>query len=621
MAQQPERNALSARPATRRLGGRKDRTGCITCKIRRVKCDEEKPACRRCTSTGRKCDGYAHIVSRTQDTLLCVRPRQLMGSGVPTTNSDEHAAFQFFAHAGASSLAGFTDIAFWTRLVPQYAQADAAVYHASVAVGALLMRIAGVPGVPGNQNGQYTRQLTLLAVERQNRAIQSTLHDLVARSTTTRQPAGHAVRLLLLFCIEALQGREVEALQLFQRGIQALSSTGDPAATAGLDAQLDRLRVQCGMFNASGANAAVRGRMRAMAHVHTHRVIPSLDVARDELSDIIAAVQHTVADSWDRPQDVQPEERQTLRFGLNGWRIRFELFVSDMRGWPNNVPHPDAATVYLLRMRERIAQVWLADSPDGSEMVYDSEEYVAVFADIAVEAGRCLQSMRKGTRANNEEQTLPSFTFEMGLVPPLYWAILKCRRPGLRQQLLALLRQAPLQEGLWNRQIMVQVAEQVIAFEEAERGEDISIVSRSEHESGFVASRGERGERSRDMLDAPETLSCFVTGKGADTVWTGSQKNALTDGHIDGNAQIYHAPGHSIHSPVHLYPDLYPEMRSSTGLPPESRRIKIVQIGLRTTLADGMPGDRVQCFGRPHNVAGALEGALDVVLEFVATAA
>ncbi|ETI28892.1 hypothetical protein G647_01344 [Cladophialophora carrionii CBS 160.54] len=36
----------------------KVRTGCITCKIRRKKCDEERPFCRRCTSTGRKCDGY-----------------------------------------------------------------------------------------------------------------------------------------------------------------------------------------------------------------------------------------------------------------------------------------------------------------------------------------------------------------------------------------------------------------------------------------------------------------------------------------------------------------------------------------------------------------------------------
>ncbi|PSN69986.1 hypothetical protein BS50DRAFT_571303 [Corynespora cassiicola Philippines] len=37
----------------------KTRSGCITCKIRHTKCDETKPNCQKCTSTGRKCDGYA----------------------------------------------------------------------------------------------------------------------------------------------------------------------------------------------------------------------------------------------------------------------------------------------------------------------------------------------------------------------------------------------------------------------------------------------------------------------------------------------------------------------------------------------------------------------------------
>ncbi|KAB8073596.1 hypothetical protein BDV29DRAFT_175216 [Aspergillus leporis] len=38
----------------------KVKPGCITCKIRKVKCDDEqKPYCRRCVSTGRKCDEYA----------------------------------------------------------------------------------------------------------------------------------------------------------------------------------------------------------------------------------------------------------------------------------------------------------------------------------------------------------------------------------------------------------------------------------------------------------------------------------------------------------------------------------------------------------------------------------
>ncbi|KAF2467773.1 uncharacterized protein BDR25DRAFT_291112 [Lindgomyces ingoldianus] len=36
----------------------KVKTGCATCRIRKVKCDENKPFCRKCLDTGRTCDGY-----------------------------------------------------------------------------------------------------------------------------------------------------------------------------------------------------------------------------------------------------------------------------------------------------------------------------------------------------------------------------------------------------------------------------------------------------------------------------------------------------------------------------------------------------------------------------------
>ncbi|UPL00316.1 hypothetical protein LCI18_011250 [Fusarium solani-melongenae] len=36
----------------------KVKTGCTTCRIRKVKCDEGKPFCLKCVNTGRTCDGY-----------------------------------------------------------------------------------------------------------------------------------------------------------------------------------------------------------------------------------------------------------------------------------------------------------------------------------------------------------------------------------------------------------------------------------------------------------------------------------------------------------------------------------------------------------------------------------
>lgn len=42
----------------------KVRTGCRTCKARKKKCDEAKPFCLACTTTGRKCEGYASDITK-----------------------------------------------------------------------------------------------------------------------------------------------------------------------------------------------------------------------------------------------------------------------------------------------------------------------------------------------------------------------------------------------------------------------------------------------------------------------------------------------------------------------------------------------------------------------------
>ncbi|KAJ3490519.1 hypothetical protein NLG97_g5765 [Lecanicillium saksenae] len=43
----------------------KVKTGCLTCRTRRVKCDEAKPACQRCLKSGHKCRGYT-VVAQSQ---------------------------------------------------------------------------------------------------------------------------------------------------------------------------------------------------------------------------------------------------------------------------------------------------------------------------------------------------------------------------------------------------------------------------------------------------------------------------------------------------------------------------------------------------------------------------
>jgi hypothetical protein len=102
-----------------------------------VKCDETRPACLKCTSTGRVCDGY-------NDVQL---PQQLSHSNlfpiIASPSFDIHASpkskrsFAFFVQRTCPQLAGFFGSDFWERFVLQAAYHESAIRHAIVAIGSI----------------------------------------------------------------------------------------------------------------------------------------------------------------------------------------------------------------------------------------------------------------------------------------------------------------------------------------------------------------------------------------------------------------------------------------------------------------------------------------------------
>ncbi|KAJ5172800.1 hypothetical protein N7492_005393 [Penicillium capsulatum] len=51
-----------ARNPQRKSGKKRTKTGCLTCRKRRIKCGEEKPTCSNCVKSKRTCEGYAQRV-------------------------------------------------------------------------------------------------------------------------------------------------------------------------------------------------------------------------------------------------------------------------------------------------------------------------------------------------------------------------------------------------------------------------------------------------------------------------------------------------------------------------------------------------------------------------------
>lgn len=110
------------RPKARRQSKPKVRTGCVTCKSRRVKCDEGRPSCRRCVRRGLECGGYVPITTLTFE---------LSGDG------REIRSYQYFHERSAKQLTGFYDHYFWNELILPSSRYEPSIRHALAALGGL----------------------------------------------------------------------------------------------------------------------------------------------------------------------------------------------------------------------------------------------------------------------------------------------------------------------------------------------------------------------------------------------------------------------------------------------------------------------------------------------------
>ncbi|KAN0121988.1 hypothetical protein V8E51_000314 [Hyaloscypha variabilis] len=132
----------------------KSKNGCRTCKTRRVKCDEGRPGCQRCSAFGFDCDGYdepfqpkakmshgqvfphrrARVIPQVQPSAaaLCRSPQKSLFK-----NDQEHRYFSLFSTKTANQLQGLFSTDLWDRLVLQVSERDSSVRHAVIALGAL----------------------------------------------------------------------------------------------------------------------------------------------------------------------------------------------------------------------------------------------------------------------------------------------------------------------------------------------------------------------------------------------------------------------------------------------------------------------------------------------------
>ncbi|KAE8406641.1 hypothetical protein BDV37DRAFT_242349 [Aspergillus pseudonomiae] len=483
--------STSMRHIAQSTNRRKVKTGCRTCKARRVKCDESRPACRRCISTGRTCDGYGIWGGggSPYGPPQANKALSIYCTPVPAgcLTREEQTCFDWFMSRTTTKFAGVFASLFWETLVFQASAQEPAVRHAIVALSVAHRSNVSSESIPARY-GMYAERFILLQY---NKAIQH------LRGVTTG-PGGSSktgLRVTLITCmlfvtLEYLRGQHKMGSAHLGHGIQLLANVSAPAPRTSMapsilspaedfvhDALVEsyaRLAIQSAMFGHVPSHLCVIVRDPQL-HALPHR-FPSLVEARQALDDLLTRIHCLERYIYSVPADDGPgtdpeafETQRRIMADLLLWRKAYNASLS-----LKTDACKEKIGFLLLRVYYEMAMIMASVclSREG-EMVFDAytNDFVGVmtaFFDMRrfwSTTSLPIKEQHMAFQNGQSECNGYSFTIESGFIPPIYYTGLKCRVLKIRRLAIRLLRAAPHREGLWNGPLVADVLEEVVRVE------------------------------------------------------------------------------------------------------------------------------------------------------------
>ena len=433
----------------------KRRTGCPTCRQRRVRCDETRPACQNCQRTSRQCPGYSHAFA--QVTVRDILNNRSRPTGVvPSTprivsglHGGEHhgQAFDFYRHATASALAGALDYRLWYVTVLQHSETDQAVRHAVTALG-YLSRHSETCDVL--QAESCSCQAYQASISQYSKAVME-----LRKRTHLRTGDSHPVVTYALFaCLESLLGNTHQVRELADVAVSLLQ-TGAMLSDDQLFLEFfQRLRIY---FHLVWQGYRLPSSRIAEDATPT-QAFANLSEARQSLhmliGDFITLVNYPVWVQGHSPDRTEANYVEALREQSDLLR-RTSLWHEACDALSEQEKSSEAFAIlecYLI-----LADLWLRVVVQRDEEAFSRD--ITPFSNIIARAAtHVMPSDGPAGRAQ-------LFNFGLGWMDPLYYTIQKCRNVDLRQQALQLLAALPRQEGIWTHDKLLVLAKRIVGWE------------------------------------------------------------------------------------------------------------------------------------------------------------
>ncbi|PWY65709.1 hypothetical protein BO70DRAFT_346232 [Aspergillus heteromorphus CBS 117.55] len=472
----------------------RSKTGCLTC--RRIKCDETKPNCLKCSSTGRKCDGYENRISLVPSSHYRL-PISRASPGI-TGSEREIRSFQFFYERTVPSLAGYCGSEFWSRLVLQVSQHEKPVWHAIVALGAKHETFERMPVLSFKHSVHDTFALKeyLMAIRALLGPMDRSSFDSSVQSANdtsgTLTVDVCLISCILFICFEILSSHYVAALNHIRSGIKILEGvyydpdTGtyrhpflNPSTASSLEIEnlrkiFIRLHIQAWTLTRADVDDRSMDVIQSMGAFPTQvpQSFSSLTEARDvyeyfnyvmrgEYNKMIStATASQASDLYDFGQ------RCMSLFGE--WSGALDRFERD-RG--PSLTTKERIGLKILQIHRCEQAMLLEQHASGMTDSNRWDRYNSIFQEITSLAASVVElSGESGSAPSTplgQVKFKPNFSLDMGIIAPLYNTATLCRDPLIRRRAVDILRSASRQEGAINSYMWAIAAEKVIALEES----------------------------------------------------------------------------------------------------------------------------------------------------------
>jgi hypothetical protein len=404
-------------------------------------------------------------------------------------NEEERRSFHFFRCRTVSEITGYFPSTFWTDLVLQASHFEPAIFHALIALSSVHKdyelnhrEYSGVIDYDLQQRH---------ALQQSNKAIGYLRSHL---SMAERQSKEVVLIVCLLFiCLETFQGNHEAAIAHLDSGMKILNSW----------LRQDR-NLASGVVQASPLNHQVIEEyiipvfahldIQASTYLSTRpvhydlitkevdsidsnvspplpKVFTSVNEAHDSLNNqmhwtlhyqqramkYFIAATHSNAKLADGVMDMFLEAYREQWHQAHRWLPVFNQFLNKSSSKLNA---KELRAALMLKLHHAISIVLLAATLFDYETEFD--DYVAEFEKVTSLA----DSLVKLLSGNSQPSRTPAYSFDSGIVPPLYFTACRCRHPMVRRKALNILEAAPRREGIWDSEVSAAIGRWYVRTEE-----------------------------------------------------------------------------------------------------------------------------------------------------------